>query len=110
MAQYTIRPAKVGDAAAIARHRVTMFREMGEVPTEKLATDLLEASTVAVRSALRDHSYLGWLAVDESKQIIAGAGVHIRPQLPRIATDGVKHGPVPLVVNVYTEPQWRRRG
>ena len=46
------------------------------------------------------------------KQVIAGAGVHIKSHLPRITHDGarVTASPVPLAVNVYTEPAWRRRG
>jgi hypothetical protein len=34
MKTYTIRPATVSDAAVIAEHRVGMFRDMGEIPTE----------------------------------------------------------------------------
>ncbi|HXA37354.1 MAG TPA: GNAT family N-acetyltransferase [Steroidobacteraceae bacterium] len=104
--------ATVRDAAVIARHRVGMFREMGQVPTDDLALELLNESTSALAAGLADGSYVGWLAFDESDQVVAGAGVHIRPQLPRITLDGtrVAVSSVPLVVNVYTEPAWRRRG
>jgi GNAT superfamily N-acetyltransferase len=103
--------ATVNEAGIIARHRVEMFRDMGQVPTEELAVALLEESTSALAQGLRDGSYVGWL-VRDAGQVVAGAGVHIKPHLPRVTHDGarVAASSVPLVVNVYTEPQWRRRG
>jgi GNAT superfamily N-acetyltransferase len=107
-----IRRATAGDAAIIALHRVSMFRDMGQVPTEELAKQLLTESTSALKIALDEGSYVGWLALETQEQVAAGAGVHIKPQLPRITHDGarVATSAVPLVVNVYTEPRWRRRG
>lgn len=110
MAGYTIRLATVNDAPAIARHRVEMFRDMGQVPTDALAVELLRGSMIAIRQALNGHSYVGWLAIDAEDKVIAGAGVHVKRQLPRIHADEVRHGPVPLVVNVYTEREWRNKG
>jgi GNAT superfamily N-acetyltransferase len=112
MMTYTIRPATPVDAAIIAGHRVAMFRDMGEVPTEALAVQLLDESTAALTTWLRDQSYVGWLAVDGGGDVIAGAGVHIKPQLPRISHDGARvvTTPMPLAVNVYTQPEWRGKG
>jgi GNAT superfamily N-acetyltransferase len=109
---YTIRAAITSDAAVIARHRVAMFRDMGQVPTDELASQLLDESTCALAGLLRERSYIGYLAVGADQHVVAGAGVHVRPQLPRISSDGtyIASRPVPLLVNVYTEPQWRRRG
>jgi GNAT superfamily N-acetyltransferase len=112
MDNYTIRPATLPDAAIIAEHRVGMFRDMGEIPTKALATQLLAESTTALTTWLHDGSYVGWLAVDDSGAVVAGAGVHIKPQLPRVSHDGARvvTTPLPLAVNVYTEPAWRGRG
>ena len=41
------------DAAIIAGHRVEMFRDMGQVPTEELASRLLHASTSALAASRR---------------------------------------------------------
>ncbi len=110
-ADFTIRRATVEDAAIVARHRVGMFSDMGQVPTEALANELLRASTSALAALLREGSYLGWFAVDPQERVLAGAGVHIKPQLPRITHEGrIATGPVPLAVNVYTEPDARSRG
>lgn len=112
MIRHSIRQASVGDAPIIARHRVGMFREMGLVPTAALAAALLETSTAALATLLGKRSYIGWLAVAEDDRVLAGAGVHIQAQLPRISHDGigVTTTPVPLVVNVYTEPDVRGLG
>ena len=109
---YDIRPATAGDAAVIARHRVAMFRDMGKVPSDELASQLLDASTSALAALLHTGSYVGQLAIGANGRVIAGAGVHVRPQLPRVSSDGthITTKPIPLMVNVYTEPEWRRRG
>lgn len=114
MSDFRIRRCNQADAATIARHRVEMFREMGEVPTEELALALLDESTSALAACLADGSYVGWFAIasDSDTTVIAGAGVHVKPHLPRISHDRrrVENTAVPLAVNVYTEVQWRGRG
>jgi GNAT superfamily N-acetyltransferase len=112
MSAYEIRRCTVEDAPIVARHRVEMFREMGEVPNEALAGELLDKSAAVLAATLADGSYIGWFAADHAGRVIAGAGAHIKPQLPRMAHDRlrVEVSPVPLVVNVYTEPEWRGRG
>jgi GNAT superfamily N-acetyltransferase len=112
MTDYRIRPCTREDAATVAHHRVEMFREMGEVPTEDLARDLLEKSTTALAATLADQTYVGWFAVDAAERVIAGAGAHVRPQLPRMthSRTRVVTTPAPLIVNVYTEPEWRGQG
>jgi GNAT superfamily N-acetyltransferase len=112
MTAYTIRRATGSDAAVIADHRVRMFRDMGHVPTEALAAALLAKSTTALAACFEDGSYVAWLALDGDDRVIAGAGAHVKSQLPRVSEDRsrIVTGPLPLVVNVYTEPDWRGRG
>lgn len=108
---YSIRAATASDAVIIARHRVAMFREMGRVPSDELAADLLAASAPPLAALLQEGAYVGFLALDPDREIVAGAGAHIRPQLPRIASDRTRIAiAAPLLVNVYTEPSWRHRG
>jgi GNAT superfamily N-acetyltransferase len=110
--KYAIRQATVGDAAVVAQHRLSMFRDMGQVPNDALAATLLEASNGALAALLRDGSYVGWLAISESGRVLAGAGAHVQSHLPRISHDGISvtTAQVPLVVNVYTEPEARGKG
>jgi len=107
-----IRLATPQDARAIAHHRVAMFRDMKQLADLNAAATLMEASERAIASAIADGTYLGWLVVTPQSSIVAGAGVHIKPQLPRLSHNGTRVAttPIPLVVNVYTEVEWRKQG
>ena len=107
-----IRRATSGDAAIIARHRVAMFADMGFVPTDTLASQLLDSASSSLGPELSTESYVGWLALDASNEVIAGAGIHFMPQMPRISDDRTRVVTecMPVVQNVYTEPAWRHRG
>src|SRR5215217_2299308 len=108
---FTIRPATVADAAVLARHRAEMFRDMGDVPDE-LYPELVDASRAWFERALPAGEYVAWLASPAgSEEIVAGAGVHLRTLIPRPrARREVEMGPQGLIVNVFTERPWRRRG
>src|SRR5262245_22472420 len=90
-----------------------MFRDMG-----KLAPDhepaLIEATTSYFRTAVPRGEYLGWVAEStrSPSEIIGGVGVQLRSILPRPGSgdDGIELGPEAIVLNVYVEPAWRRRG
>jgi GNAT superfamily N-acetyltransferase len=62
---------------------------------------------------IENGNYVGWLATptDEPEMIVAGAGVQLQPILPRpIDVSTIGEGRQGTIVNVFTEPQWRRRG
>ncbi len=116
-ANFTIREADAADAAIIGRHRARMFQEMGDVPDEQFEI-LRDASERWTVGALASGEYVGWLAspADDAERVIAGAGVHIRHVAPHPLrrTSGAitmsansRHA---LVLNVFTEPEWRGRG
>lgn len=66
--------------------------------------------------ALATGEYLGWLATpkDQPEVIAGGAGVQLRQVPPhpfRPAREAVvAKGKHAIVLNVFTEPEWRRRG
>ena len=109
----TIRLATVADAPALARHRAEMFRDMGDLPDE-LYDPLVEAARRALEECLETREYVGWVAcpADHPDQIVAGAGIQLRRLLPRPEPGRreVRRGPEAIVVNVFTERAWRRRG
>jgi GNAT superfamily N-acetyltransferase len=108
-----VRRALEEDAPVVARHRAAMFRDMGTLPPEQVAP-LERAAEAYFRRALPAGSYVGWLATPEDRpgEVIAGAGLQLRESIPRLRLDraAVDPGPQGLIVNVYTEPAWRRRG
>jgi GNAT superfamily N-acetyltransferase len=111
-----VRLATPGDADVIAVHRARMFRDMGQLPSdlfEPLRATTRERLTVAIASG----EYVGWLACPPKSPdtVVAGAGVQLRLVLPhpRRCADGTvitASGRHAIVLNVYTEPAWRRQG
>ncbi len=74
-------------------------------------------SAERVRPSLASGEYIGWLVPHPAKadKIIAGAGVMVRgiPPIPLPRASGetiVYDRGQALIVNVFTEPEWRRRG
>lgn len=111
----TLRHAMAADARMIARHRAEMFHDMGSLPTA-LYGDLASASAEYLQRTIGSGEYVGWLAalVAEPATVVAGVGMVLRRVLPhpRDAIGGtlVAEGRQGLIVNVYTEKAWRRRG
>jgi len=110
---YGIRRATTADAGILARHRAEMFRDMSELPDDLYDT-LIDAARAYFTQAVADGRYVGWVAEldDESRAIVGGAGLQLRELLPRpdVARGRLVRGPQGLVLNVYTERAWRRRG
>lgn len=110
---FQVREATVSDIPLLAGHRGAMFRDMGRLASDGEAV-LVRATADYFRVALPGGEYLGWVAQSTASppEPIGGAGVQLRPILPRpgSAGGGVELGPEAIVLNVYVEPAWRRRG
>jgi ribosomal protein S18 acetylase RimI-like enzyme len=110
---FSVRQANASDIPLIARHRATMFREMGKLRAQH-EESLAQATASYLSDAMPRGEYLGWIAEDNgtSPAVIGGAGVQLRPILPRPrpGADELEFGPEAIVLNVYVEPEWRRRG
>lgn len=105
-----VRQARAEDIQRLAHHRAAMFRDMGklapgeEAPLERATSDYLSA-------AMPRGEYLAWVA-EVKGDVVGGAGAQLRPILPRPreGVPGIEPGPEAIVLNVYVEPEWRRRG
>lgn len=86
---------------------------MGELPDE-LHDPLVKASTAYFARAIPEGSYVAWVAQhrDASGEIVGGAGLQLRELLPRPHPEQTRlmRGPQALILNVFTERSWRRRG
>jgi ribosomal protein S18 acetylase RimI-like enzyme len=112
IALFAIRQAAVDDIPALARHRTSMFTDMGTLPAD-LEEPLRRATAAFLRDTMPRGEYLAWVAEDREapRAIVGGAGVHLRPVFPRVRDGaGVEPGPEAIIVNVYVERGWRRRG
>lgn len=106
MSEYEIRRAVVEDAEAIARHRVRMLAEAGEIDEE--ATPAVESATLArVKVELAAGVYWGWVA-EARGEVVAGAGMVLHPYYPNAKNPFGR--PAAHIFNVYTDPRHRGRG
>ena len=113
-APFLIRRATVEDAGVVAGHRARMFHDMGEI-SDDAYDDFLAASRKWTERGLTSGEYIGWFAVpkDEPDLIVAGGGVQLRqvPPHPSASADGkFAMGRHAIVLNVFTEAEWRKRG
>jgi GNAT superfamily N-acetyltransferase len=112
MPPIALRFATADDADILANHRVSMFREMRFVHPDSEAV-LRAASAAYFRAAIPAGEYVGWIGSPPGEvAAVAGAGVQFRSLLPRPshAHAGILLGREGLVLNVYTDAAWRRRG
>lgn len=114
--KFQIRLATVADADVIARHRARMFQDMGDLPPD-LFESFRAKSREKILPMLAGGEYVGWLASPENEpnNIVAGAGAQLRDVMPHPAEHAngyvtVANGRHAIVLNVFTEPDWRRRG
>ena len=113
---FAIRLVTASDLELISWHRARMFSDMGELPVE-LFDSFRTQSLETLKRMFEAGTYVGWLAGpnDNPERIVAGAGVHLReaPPRPQPKTTGkvdIVSGRQASIQNVYTEPEWRRRG
>ena len=111
-----IREAGPKDLETIMRHRRSMFRDMNEGTAEQLDR-MVEVARPWLARALAERSYRHWLAIKseasasgmiaESEIIIGGGGVLISPWPANPFDPCVERA---IILNVYTERDFRRQG
>lgn len=112
---FQVRPATVAEAHVVARHRAEMFTDMGTLPGP-LYDRLVEGTICFLERAMPVGDYLGWFAVptENPQEIVGGTGILLRRLPPHplrgAANATLAEGRQGLVMNVYTERPWRRRG
>jgi GNAT superfamily N-acetyltransferase len=115
MESFRIRLATSADTDIIAHHRAQMFQDMGDIPPE-LFESFRSRSRDKIQRMLESSEYVGWLASPgNDDKIVGGAGVQLRDVMPHPATDAdgkaaIAEGRHAIIINVFTEPEWRRRG
>ena len=112
---FSIRRARLEDAPVIAWHRARMFQDMGSLPAATF-DGLVDESRLWTERALAGGEYVGWLASpkNDPSLIVGGAGVQLRQVAPHpfrpARGNAFAKGKHAIVLNVFTEPEWRRRG
>jgi len=103
---FRVRPGTLEDIPVITRHRVGMMLEMGlATPSECAAYD--PEFRVFAQREISAGNFNSFLAETESGQVVSGGAVYIVPW-PGNPTDRLQKRV--FILNVFTEPEFRRRG
>ena len=105
MTRYAVREARPDELAVVIRHRRRMYEDMGHTDAAQLE-EMERASTQFFRDHLAAGTYRGWF-VEFEERVVAGGGVLVLPFQPQINSTRPER---PWIVNVFTEPEHRRRG
>ena len=100
-----IRQATVADVEVILHHRRCMFEDMGHGSDAELDA-MVSSARPFVAAGLRDGSYRAWL-LEVEEGVVAGGGVAIVPYQPTPLDPVARRA---YVLNMYTEPAYRRQG
>jgi GNAT superfamily N-acetyltransferase len=107
MATFTIRPANTDDIGTLVRHRRMMWWDMGRQDENALKmVDL--AAREYFSAAIPDGSYRGFVAVDDNNgEIVGGGGIVISKWPGSLGQCAPLRA---MILNVYVERDYRRRG
>lgn len=104
-AEITIRPATLADIPEILRQRRGMYEDMNYTESAKLAA-MVDLTRSYLEKALKDGTFRSWLACDGDRPI-AGGAVIISPWPSHPYDLECRRA---TILNVYTNPECRRRG
>ncbi len=102
----TLRRATVEEAEIIGLHRRAMFVDMG-YPSNAELDAMTSAFLGWLRRRMDSGEYLAWFAVTPDQSVVAGLGLWLMDWPPHMI--GPK-APRANILNVYTQPDYRRRG
>jgi GNAT superfamily N-acetyltransferase len=103
---FRVAQATIRDAESIVHHRRAMFSDMGYRDTVALDT-MCAAFRPWLEARMAAGDYLAWMAHTDDGRIVAGLGLWLMDWPPHMIGAGSRRG---NILNVYTEPEFRRRG
>ncbi len=103
---FQIREATTDDIKIVMHHRRSMFFDMGYRDEAALAA-MVATSEPFFLKGLSMGSYRGWFVEEPAGKVIAGGGIIILDYHSSPLDPLAKR---PVIVNMFTEPEFRRRG
>jgi GNAT superfamily N-acetyltransferase len=102
---FAVRRAIADDINTLAAHRRAMFVDMG-YRDETALNAMAQKCHFWLLTRMNRGEYLAWLAVAPDQSIVAGTGLWLMDWIPHMIGTGRRGN----ILNVYTEPGYRRRG
>lgn len=100
-----IRPASLADIPEILRQRRRMYEDIHHTDSDALDT-VVSLSAAYFKVAIAEGSFQAWLATD-SERAVAGGAVLVSPWPAHPNDLECRRA---TILNVYTDPEYRRRG
>jgi GNAT superfamily N-acetyltransferase len=101
----SIREASLADIPEILRQRCRMYEDMGTKDPDALNA-MAELSADYLSRAMANGSFRAWLACDGAR-VVSGGAVIVTPWLAHPYDLECRRA---TILNVYTNPEYRRRG
>jgi GNAT superfamily N-acetyltransferase len=103
---FTIRRATLDDLDEFIQLRLQLFRETGDLVSDEVPPDLLEATRTYLLANLPTNRFIAWIAEVEGILIGISGVVFLEkpPTRPNLS------GKEAYVMNMYTVPEWRGKG
>ena len=106
MSNITIRSATPADIPEILRQRRAMYEDMNYTDAAALTT-MAKLTAEYLSQAIPNGTFRAWLAIDDNALPIAGAALIVSPWPAHPYDLECRRA---TILNVYTNPQHRRRG
>ena len=106
MAEINYRKLRSDETDLIVNYRIAFLRELQGRQTEEKEIILRKYLTEYFQKALKDNTFIGWVAESDSKPV--GFGGMVVQQIP--GHFGILSGRVGYILNMYTIPGYRNKG
>jgi GNAT superfamily N-acetyltransferase len=107
MSEYSVRMATPDEASIVTEHRYKMFVAMGQDPEQVRRAVHEVGHDEWLRPKIERGDYLGYFAINEQGEVIAGAGLWFMEWIPGpYAPTGIAG----YLCNVFTEEAYRGKG
>ncbi|KFE68285.1 GNAT family N-acetyltransferase [Hyalangium minutum] len=104
--EWILRKAGLGELEEVLRLRLALMLELSEFETDSEQAAWVNVTRRYLEDALPEGRFHVWLAyVGDGAVACAGLTLFERPPAPTNLT-----GLEAYILNIYTEPEWRRRG
>ncbi len=104
MTTFTTRRATLEDVEVLVQLRLQLFRETGDVTEDSPWPEVAETARTYFQENLPTEHFLAWVA-EANGQIIGTSGLIFFEKPPT-----VKRQREAYIMNMYTIPEWQRRG
>jgi GNAT superfamily N-acetyltransferase len=106
MPAFSVRRATLKDLQVLVSQRHGMFEDIRHRPPgDHEVGD--ESYRAWARRKMKSGELVGYLATDRTGRVVAGGCVWLKEEQPG---PGFPGGPIPYVMSMYTEPEFRRMG